>query len=301
MSGNPLYVGPFLHLRTLPAFEELTHVQLRELAYAAQETLLPRGTSLISQGEAGAAMYLIVDGFVDTGQRTMVGPGGVVGFLDVLASGPAARDAVADTDVLALRLETDDLRDVCEQNFAILTALLTYVAGRVTDDWDALMKSIVGRRAQEVSQPHAPARVGRILALHRTLAFRSKNMDALAELAGHLEQREVEAHETLWRTGEEASGFYVIASGGVRFGGGAVRETAELGPGAVPGLVETLAGRDYRCEAVTTRPGILLRVGVEPFLDVIEDHFEMAFGLVGWLARNLIESTTHEPASGRAG
>lgn len=289
MNGSPLYVGPFLHLRTLPAFEDLTNAQLRDLAYEAQEVLVPRGSHLIRRGELGVAMYLIVDGFVDTGQQSVVGPGGVVGFLDAMAPSPAPVGATADTDVVAFRLETDALREVCEQNFAVLGALLRYVADRALDDRHALMRSIVGRSTQALSVDRSLDRVARMVALYRSPAFPSRNMDALAELAGHLEEVRMEPGDELWRPGDE-DGFYLVCSGGIRLGGGPWRAGDQLGPGAVPGIVATLAGRPYEYEAVASEPSLLLHVRPEPFMDVIEDHFEMAFEMLGRMARNLLEA-----------
>ncbi len=290
MSTPPLYVGPFLHLRTLQAFEALTNAQLRDLAYEAQEVLIPRGSQLIRRGEPVAAMYLIVDGFVDIGTELAVGPGGVVGFLDVLASAPAPVGAVAESDVVAFRVETDALRAVCEQNFAVLSALLGYVTDRVLDQRHALMRSIVGRSARPMSTDRPLDRVARIVALHRSPAFPSHNMDALAELAGHLDEVRMVAGDELWQPGDDADGFYLLCSGGVRLGGGPWQAGDQLGPGSVPGIVATLAGRRYEYEAVASEPTLMLHVRTEPFLDVIEDHFEMAFGMLGRFARNLLDA-----------
>ncbi|MDH3284155.1 MAG: cyclic nucleotide-binding domain-containing protein [Acidobacteriota bacterium] len=299
MSTRPLYVGPFLHLRTLPPFAGLSPAQLRELAYEAQEVMLPRGTALVEQGEPCGAMYLIVDGFVDVEQDEPVGPGGVVGFLDVLTSDPGLAGAVASTDVVALRVESDALRDVCEQSFAVLGAILMHVADLVADDREAQLRSIAGRGAAELPAGTPLDRVGRITAFHRAPAFPTRHMDALAELAGHVVERHLAPGESLWEVGEEALAFYLITSGAVDLTDPRTGATVQFGAGAAPGLVETLAGRQRSYLAVGARPVVMLRVDVEPFMDVIEDHFEMAFGLLGWLARNLIESRLGRAQGGR--
>jgi CRP-like cAMP-binding protein len=290
MSSRPLYVGPFLHLRTLPPFAGLSPSQLRELAYEAQEVMLPRGSQLLQEGEPGGAMYLIVDGFVDIGQGEDVGPGGVVGYLDVLTAESALAGAVATTDVVALQVESDALRDVCEQSFAVLGAILKHVADRVVDDREALLRSIAGRGATELPVDKPLDRVGRITALHRAPAFPTRHMDALAELAGHVQECHAEAGDPLWQLGEAARGCFLIAAGAVDLTDPMTGATVQFGAGAVPGLVETLAGRRHAYLAIAARPTVMLRMDVEPFMDVIEDHFEMAFGLLGWLARHLIES-----------
>jgi len=117
-------------------------------------------------------------------------------------------------------------------------------------------------------------------------------MDALAELAGHVDEVRVEAGEPLWRLGAPADGFHLICAGDVHLGGGPWRVGDHLGPGSVPGIVGTLAGRSYEYEAIASEPSLLLHVGAEPFLDLLEDHFEMAYELLGRLARNVLEAET---------
>jgi CRP-like cAMP-binding protein len=213
----------------------------------------------------------------------------VVGFLDAIAPSPAPTGAQAETDVVAFRLETDAIRDVCEQNFAVLSGLLRYVADRTLDDRHALLRSIVGRTTRGLSGDRPLDRVGRIVALHRSPAFPSHSMDALAELAGHLDEVRMAAGGALWRPGDAADGFFLVCSGDIRLGGGPWRVGDQLGPGAVPGIVATLAGRAYEYEAVASEPSLLLRVRAEPFFDVIEDHFEMAFEMLGRMACNLLD------------
>ena len=286
MNDGPLYVGPLIHLRTLPAFEGLSHTQLRDLAYEVEEVLLPRGSTLIQRGEPADAMYLIVDGKVQAGPEA-VGPGGVVGFLDMLAPGPTPTGARADTDVVALRLETDALRDVSEQNFWVLGALLTHVADRIASDRGALDRATRGAAVPTKSKPGALDRVGRILSLYRASAFSPDAMDALAELAGHVEEVRIEAGEALWEPGEVATEFFVVCSGRVASPADSRGGATELGPGSVLGLVEMLAEREHAYEVTAAEATVLLRVGSDPFMDVLEDHFEMAFGLLAWLAGHL--------------
>lgn len=286
--SQPLYVGPLLHLRTLPALAELTPRQLYDLAYECEEVVVERGAELVRAGDTPDAMYLIVDGFASAGaDRVVVGPGGVVGFFEVLAARAADSGAVATTEIVALRIEGDALRDVCEMNFPLLSALLTYVTGRVADDPEALGRVMSGRVGAALSAP-GTGRVGRILALQRAPALRGRHVDALAELAGAGPAVVVPAGDDLPVGTIPADRLFVVASGAVSVGERSEGADMVLGAGATLGLVEVLSGRACDWSAVAVEDSVLLQLEAGQFLDVIEDHFEMAFDLLSWLTRQLI-------------
>lgn len=298
MSRPGLGAPATVHLRSLPAFEALGSQHLEGLAEGAHEVVVPRGRPLLRRGQGAEALHLILDGLVEAGEDMVVGPGGLVGFLEVLAGAASALDAVTETDVIALRIDAEPLRRACERSFPVLAGLLADVAGRVLEERHPLLRSIVGRGARGVHPDgEGPLdRVARMVALHRSPVFRSESMDALAELSGHLEEWRLERGDALWQVGEPAFGFYVVASGDVHLGGGPWRAGDHLGPGSVPGLIGTLSGRRYEYSAFASEPSVLLHVRAQPFMDVLEDHFELAWEMLGRLARNLLEA-----GSGTAG
>ncbi len=59
----------------------------------------------------------------------------------------------------------------------------------------------------------------------------------------------------------------------------------DVGAGGVPGLPATLARTRRVVAASAVTDVVALRVDTEPFLDVLEDHFHMAFQFLGRLAR----------------
>lgn len=290
MSRPALGAPPTVHLRSFSAFEALSNEDLEGLAEAAQEVVIPRGRALLRRGQPAEALHLILDGLVEVGEDSVVGAGGVVGFLEALTGVPSALQAVAETDSIVLRIEAEALRRACQESFPVLAGLLGDVADRVLNERHPLMRSIVGRSARGMQQDGPLDRVGRMVALWRSPVFPSDSMDALAELAGHLEEWRLQRGDALWQVGEPAFGFYVVASGDVHLGGGPWRAGDHLGPGSVPGLVATLAGRRYEYEAIASEPSVLLHVRAEPFMDVLEDHFEMAFEMLQRMARNLLDA-----------
>ena len=287
-NGSP-FVGSLLHLRTLQAFQGLSSRHLATLAQEVEEVILERGLPLLAPDAPAQETFVIVDGRVSVGRggtERALGPGDAVGFLELLGQGPSGSEARALEDTLALKLDGDGLREVCERQFSILDTLLINVAHQVIQSPDALRAAVQGDAAAWSHPLPGPLdRVGRLLALHRSPAFPSASMDALVELSGHLTEVHLEAGEPLWQLGDPARWFLLLCQGSVRYRNPNAGWTVDVGPGGVPGMPTTLARGSRTVEATATAPVVALRVETEPFLDVLEDHFEMAFSFLGRLAR----------------
>ena len=291
MSTRPLFVGPLLHLRTLPALQGLAPSYLTALAQETEEVLLPRGMPLLTRGAVAQELHVIVDGSVTLrrgGGVRSAAPGDVVGFLELLSQSPADTDAIVDVDTVALKLDADGLREVCERHFAVLISLVSSIAGQIVSDPFALRAVVQG--GPEGGPPAGAEldRVGRMVALHRSPAFPSASMDALAELAVSLREVRFDAGEPLWSVGEPADGFFLVCDGLVRYTNPEAGWSVDVGPGGVPGLPGTLARTRRVVAAAAVTDVVALRVDTEPFLDVLEDHFHMAFQFLGRLARCIL-------------
>jgi len=289
MSTRPPFVGPLLHLRTLPALEGLAPAYLTVLAQEMEEVLLPGGMPLLTPGSLAQELHVIVDGAVTIrrgGRVTSAGPGDVVGFLEVLTQEASPGGAWVDGDTVALKLDAEGLREACERHFAILMSLLSGIARQVLLDPSALSAVVQGGGPEGGAPLRGELdRVGRMVALHRSPAFPSASMDALAELAGSLREVRFQAGDPLWSVGEPADGFYLVCDGLVRYADEAAGWSVDVGPGGVPGLPATLARTRWVVAASAVTDVVALRVDTEPFLDVLEDHFHMAFQFLGRLAR----------------
>ncbi|HSG46833.1 MAG TPA: cyclic nucleotide-binding domain-containing protein, partial [Longimicrobiales bacterium] len=208
MSSRNLLVGPLLHLRTLHAFEGLSPRHLTALAQEVDEVYVERGTVLLSPSQPAQELHVVVDGLVSLrreGIEAPAGPGASVGFLELLAQGPSGTDARTQVDTVALRLDGDGLREVCERHFAILDALLANVARRAAEIPSALQAVVAGDPGAWTTPLALPLdRVARLRALHRAPAFPSASMDALSEMASHMKEVRLEAGEALWEVGTPA-------------------------------------------------------------------------------------------------
>jgi CRP-like cAMP-binding protein len=284
-------VGPIIHLSGVGPFHRLTHRQLSLIALQSDEVFIEAGSWLIPPGERARALYLVIDGYGTRGRdATPFGAGALIGFPGLLTGGSVDGGVRADTDLVALRLATDELRDLCERDFGILSTLLVHLAERVDDDSESYERIVAGPPGPFSPLPLGPLdRVSRMLALHRAVTLPVSSMDALAELAGRVDQLSLGERDVVWDSDSRSSEFHVVATGSLsmtRRDGG----TLQLGPGALPGLPEALADRPRRRELRAAELTTLLTVSSDAFLDLLEDHFELAFSVLGALATGAAES-----------
>lgn len=282
-------LSPLLQLRTLPALTGIPSNQLRVLARETEEVTVRAGNQLRRSSESAEAMHIVTSGRfrVTRGERAWtVGPGEEIGFLEVVAGEVAGAEVVAETDCSALCIDGDALRNASERYAPILIRLLEEVARRVVGRPDVLLSAIRGPADQPGTGPGLD-RVGRILALHRASAFPSGSMDALAELAGLGGERGFRAGEPLWKTGSPAASAFVICSGQADYLDKGT-PVGRMGPGSVPGLPLLLAGGIRALEAIAVTDMVTLEIHREVLLDVLEDHFEMAWGIMASFAGHLL-------------
>jgi CRP-like cAMP-binding protein len=290
-----LFVGPLdrvLLLRTLPMLEGLGPVQLAAIAQHAEERHFARDSVLRLGNGDTEAIHVVMDG-----ELSALGPdqrehrlqrGDAVGFVEMLSGSHETIVCRANVDTTTLALDWDAQIDVCEEHFAVVMQYIRYIARQCT-----------ARLAQRPQQSNVPVPViaeqrfhadmnllERTLVLSRSKAFSSGCLDALAELAHHVTQEHWRAGESIWETGQTAGHFLLVAAG-------ALRCTSEQTgtflrhAGAPVGIHEAL-GREKRWHGATCeQDAVTIRIDVEPFMDILEDHFDLALDLLAVLAGEL--------------
>lgn len=284
-----------IHLQTVPVLAGLGPTHLAAIAQQAREEFFPQGSFLIQPKAPPEAFFVVIEGRVSVqrfGQRAgFVGAGEAAGLLHGLARVDRVV-ARAEADSLTLRLDWDTQLELWERHFPVLACYVGYLARGMLSELERRPDGRAPRSNGPVvdlalRRPlHA---VERALALRAARAFPRRAVDALLELVHHVGEVRCDAGTTIWRAGDAADHFLAICAGSVR---GVVRSSGEefhRGPTAVIGLHETLAGSARWHDAEAATAVVALRVETEPFLDILEDHFDMALDFMAIMAGDLLQ------------
>lgn len=114
-------------LKGAELFDGLSKSELEEIASICTEKRLHAGEYLIKEGDSGAEMYIITDGFVEillgenppTPARVVVnlGPGQITGEMTLLDLGPRSASVRALSEPTILQaIHRDDLNVLCQKN-----------------------------------------------------------------------------------------------------------------------------------------------------------------------------------------
>ncbi len=289
-----MFVGPLervLYLRSLPAAEGLNSEDLVSLAQYAKERLFSSGEFLFRRGSPVESFFLIVEGVVAVrrgkGALQRLGPQETVGLLHLVAREPNGLEARAESNTLTLEFPAESQLELWESHFPILLSYARYLL--------TLRMGVLEQESGRQSLPsptldHGPYPldlVDKLLLLSQQEIFQNCSLDGLAELCRHIHERRLEPGETLWSPGDIADSFLLLAEGELR-----QQRTQQPGrmllPTTLAGLEEALTGkfRWYALEA--KQESRILEIAVEPFLDILEDHFQMAVEFMANNARQLL-------------
>jgi CRP-like cAMP-binding protein len=307
------FVGPLeraLYLKTLAPLEGLQPSEIAVFAEHAAERRYRRGSRVLNAGELVPAFHVVVEGRLRVQspkdlRPTEVGPRETAGLLTLLARSTEGVEAIALEDTLTLSIDADVVFDILEDNFTIFLQFVRYVAQRTLE----------GRRVTPEGEFLAPAkdedhRAQRNLSLIDRLyyvrrpgsVFEHTNVDALADLVAMSQEVSFSPGTTLWNSGDRSDVSLIIISGTVLC---TIQETLSpfrCGPGYPMGNLERLCGEPRWYTAVTETEVVALRSELDFFLDVAEDHPDMARDLLVGMARNLLRilRTNAEAREGRS-
>ena len=127
-------------LRNVPLFRQVAETDLRALAQLARERHYPKGSLILSQGDAGEALFLISSGQVKVGVvaedgreviLSVLGPGSFFGEMALLDDEPRSAHVTAMDDTTLLQLRRDDFRSRLSSAPELAVALLRELTRRL--------------------------------------------------------------------------------------------------------------------------------------------------------------------------
>jgi CRP-like cAMP-binding protein len=293
------FVGPLeraLYLKTLPQLEGLGSSEIAALAEHAVERRYRRGARVLRSGEPVPAFHVVVDGRLRVEspkdpKPTETGPRETAGLLALLARLEDGVDARAIQDTLTLSFEADVLFDLLEDNFATFLQLVRYLALRTLEERREISEGelLAPEMDQEPSKERDMSLVDRLLYIRRPgSVFERSSLAALADMVSMAHEVRFRAGTTLWNSGDRSEVAYIIVRGIVLCTTQATQKPFRCGPGYPLGNLERLGGVPRWYTAVTETDFLALRSDLDSFLDVLEDHPDMAKDFLAGMAGNLI-------------
>jgi CRP-like cAMP-binding protein len=273
----------------------------KQLGRGMRERFFEAGSVLYEAGAPADYVYFIVSGQVRLSAPGVpdweFGSSSVIGGVDADLERPYTRTARALSDVEALVLNNDDRLEVLEDNFEQTRGMIRFMAERLYQ----MTQQLPGTDSvRELDYAACPKReplplVERVLTLRESPIFSRCGIQALVSLAPLIEEEQFAPGQILYEPGNTRGAFCVIACGTVEVSRGARQSISHYGPGTLVGGAAALADieRDERARAIDD--GLALRVRLEEFFDVMEDHFDLARSVFAYLAAerervmNLIE------------
>lgn len=297
MASPAVFLSPLdrvLFLRTLRGFERLGAAELSAVAQQARERVLARGEQLVAAGTPADRLFFITDGQIRLsrpgGASSAAGPSESVGLLELLAGTTYRADATAVEETVVFEVDVDGLLDVFEDHFGVIRQYLRFLSQQYLHELRQLPAGTrLGLPESPVHTSPKPNLVERLLLLTTTRVFSDCNLDALLELARYAETQVLAPDIPVWQAGDSADDFLLVIDGSLRATFDPVDRVLVFGPGIAVGMHEAVADLPRSYALVAQSQATLLRIEVDPFLDLLEDYFEMARDVTAAVATRVIE------------
>lgn len=284
----------FLFLRTLPGMASVPPEVARVVAANTEERYFPAGSYVYREGEPAMYIQYVVRGSVEIRRhgkpvRTM-GQRTVVGGVSALAGDEQGYDGVALEDTITLQIAYDDAQEIFEDHFVFLKGV---VAGT--------SREVIAARKQlgpgagfapigpSMTCPDRPFDlVEKMAFLRESISSRDAEIDAIADLATEVSEVRLARGELLWEIGDESRYFLMPLCGSVEGHAQNPEQHFVLGPGDAVGCMDALAEEPRWYSARVGSGLVALKVDVDVFYDILEDHFGMATSALRGMATGML-------------
>jgi CRP-like cAMP-binding protein len=282
-----------LVLRSLPTFAELDDASLIPLAEGSRVRRVRRGELLLRAADVPTAVFVIISGGVRmTRERFTLHATrshGAVGLLPLLAGAPMGVDAIAEEDTSMVEIPAETLFDSMSADFAVVRHILKNLAQIALRQRDGLPADLHDLPSTDVGTFRATERtlVERLLRIRQSPVGKIANLDTVAELARSLRERRFQQGETLFKAGDDANGWFLIAYGRIRC------ETPEgrgvtLGSDYQFGTFDCLAGSRRGYTAVAETPVITEFANFSDQLTILEVNTSLAMAMASMMSKLML-------------
>jgi CRP-like cAMP-binding protein len=239
----------------------------------------------VAQADARlAALHLVLEGRIEARFGDQVdswGPREVFGLLEVLANRPMSAPAISAGATRSLRLSAGDAREILEDNFGVLYAVIRGLATRFVS---------LGARVGDVAIPsqHRLTLVERLIVLRQLAPFNGSRLHALAAVARNCEELVLPAGHRVATCGQGAD-LSILLDGVVHAERLDADAAQPLRAGASFGAIEAIAGLRHRADLTTSTPARVLRCPAAALIDILEDHADLGLVIVNNIATALLD------------
>ncbi|MBL8739657.1 MAG: cyclic nucleotide-binding domain-containing protein [Myxococcales bacterium] len=282
-----------LVLRRMPQLAELDHDELALMAEHAHLVHARAGTVLLDENAALERIFMLVEGEAELTRKgiitTIVGPR-LVGMLELSAGVDVAPRMMLTKNSLLLELPAEVVSAMLYEIPAIARGIVRLTAKNLLKTRSNLPAPLDAPEPTEGTWTERPlTTVERVLVLRRAPLWTRANLDALAELAKHIEEQRVPPGTVLWEIGDEADRTVRVEYGIVSCTN-ADGERVRVGAGFQLGALDSLAGQPRSYRAVTETKAILYSVAAATQMAVLEVHANLAARLRVQLSRALLKA-----------
>ena len=128
--------------------------------------------------------------------------------------------------------------------------------------------------------------VERMTLLRQTFSFAEGNIDGIADLAKEVRESRIPKGTQIWRTGDVANYFLMPLKGKVHCE--APGQSFKLGPSDSIGALDAMSDQPRWYNVSVAEDLVAFHVERDMLFDVLEDHFDMAMGLLRTIARGTL-------------
>lgn len=288
---HELFLRSFFELRPPDRMVQQLVSSLRDVFFSA-------GSELYRQGDTAENLFFLIRGEValevDGEEPWLFGPQSMLGVLDASLGRPHSRTAVVRRDVAALTMSFREYVDVMEDHFDFTKSSLERGSREMHERSLTLPPELVfDVPAREAEALVALGDKGagsidlmeRVLVMRRGQVFTRTSVQALVNLAKHVETEHWNPGDVLFSAGDPAPHLRLIAAGRIAIERVDPPVKARFGPGELL-LRQAALGADVHAYTATVESAaITLRLSKEDLFDVAEDHFSLIGSLFSYLGR----------------